>query len=906
MKRKITQLTILMSLICSQSMAQNWLGNTFSNYAGSNGVYLNPSSIAESKYAYHLNLWGHGANIYNNYLNYEAPFGIRDWAQGDNSTYTNSNGNIAFNQAWLSEMDKAGTKQISLTRDIRLPGFMFPVGPNANMSINLRQRSGVQAFGISSPFARVLRHGIDTNNTKLFGGADGLNTNQLYSTGNFSSNVENYQELGITYAGNWSKTEKHTFNVGTTFKLIRGLGGAYFNSTGGQFSINSSDSITLVGGDYDYGHTPYTNIRQPLENDYQLLYPSAGTGLGFDFGLTYMYNPNKSKYFKQVGCNENEERDNYLIKVAAAVNDIGFINYKDAQNFSKTMTTNGLRINHGLVASFNNTAVDGFDTFNASTVNKLGFTQSTGFVSQLPTALNMSLDIRATKRFFVGVNWNQDLKKNTATGMRATSYLAVLPRFEYRGFELSTPIVWGQNYQDLNMGLYARLGPFFLGSENINGLLNKVSTSSYSGADIYGGIAMGIGHCPLWVEEEYDEEIVMTDTTIHELDTIREERVNTLLENDTIRIKEIIRPDTIIQRVIETRVDTVVVEKLVTKEAVNEEVARRERTVAMRERNVAERERLVSIRERRTNCVQCEKDKAALKAKVTQLDKIIVIREARIKELEREIAVLKSTVKRSDTIRISDCGPKIYKDNEGVLLDKCQYLTYTNKNLLNKVNKLEADVVRLKADLTKCQVEKDKCCKKSELDEAERKRIEEARIKAEKLRQVEIEAARKKAEADAARKKVDKASQEAARKRAEEQRRAAEAAKKAADEKRKLDLEKANAEAKKRAENERIRKELELKRQEEAKKAAEAAARKRAEQEAIRKAQEKARQEAAKKQAEASRKAAEEAARQAAAKKAAADAAKKAADKAKKEAAQKAAEEKRKKEEEERKKEELK
>ena len=291
MKRKITQLTILMSLICSQSMAQNWLGNTFSNYAGSNGVYLNPSSIAESKYAYHLNLWGHGANIYNNYLNYEAPFGIRDWAQGDNSTYTNSNGNIAFNQAWLSEMDKAGTKQISLTRDIRLPGFMFPVGPNANMSINLRQRSGVQAFGISSPFARVLRHGIDTNNTKLFGGADGLNTNQLYSTGNFSSNVENYQELGITYAGNWSKTEKHTFNVGTTFKLIRGLGGAYFNSTGGQFSINSSDSITLVGGDYDYGHTPYTNIRQPLENDYQLLYPSAGTGLGFDFGLTYMYNP---------------------------------------------------------------------------------------------------------------------------------------------------------------------------------------------------------------------------------------------------------------------------------------------------------------------------------------------------------------------------------------------------------------------------------------------------------------------------------------------------------------------------------------------------------------------------------------------------------------------------------------
>lgn len=883
MKRKITQLTILLSLIGSQAMAQNWLGNTFSNYSGSNGVYLNPSSIAESKYAYHLNLWGHGANIYNNYLNYEAPFGIRDWVQSDNATYKNANGNIAFNQAWLSEIDHNGTKQLSLTRDIRFPGFMFPVGPNANMSINLRQRSGIQAFGVSSPFARVLRHGIDTNNTKVFGGANGLNTNQLYSTGNFSSNVENYQELGITYAGNWSKTEKHTFNVGTTFKLVRGLGGGYFNSSGGQFSINSSDSITLVGGDYDYGHTPYTNIRQPLEKDYQLLYPSAGTGLGFDFGLTYMYNPNKSKYLKQIGCNENEERDNYLIKIAAAVNDIGFINYKDAKNFSKSMTTNGLRINHGLVGSFNNTAVDGFDTFNANTVNKLGFTESSGFVSQLPTALNVSLDIRATKRFFLGVNWNQDLKKNSATGMRSTSYLALLPRFEFRGFELSTPIVWGQNYQELNLGLYTRFGPFFLGSENINGLLNKVSTSSYNGADIYAGVAMGIGHCPLWVEEEYDEDIVMTDTTIHELDTIREDRVDTIvIEKDSLRIDK----DTIIQKAIETRVDTVVIEKLVTKEVVSEELARRERTIIMRERNVAERERLVSIREQRTNCAQCEKDKAALKAKVVQLDRIILIRETRIKELEKEIAVLKSSVRRTDTIKISDCGPKIYKDNEGIMLDKCQYLTYTNKNLQNKVTQLEADVVRLKADLSKCKIEKDKCCKKSELDDAERKRIEAARVKAEQERKSAIEAARKKAEADAARKKAQKSNQDEAQKRAEAQRKAAEAARKAAEEKKRLEQQQKDAEAKKRAENERIRKELERKRLEEAKKQAEDAARKRAEQERIRKEQEKARQAAAKKAAEAAKKKAEE--------------------KEKKEAAQKAAEEKRKKEEEERKKEELK
>lgn len=929
MKRRITQLSILLSLITSQAFGQNWLGNTFSNYSGANGVYLNPSSIAESKYAYHLNVWGHGANIYNNYLSYNSPFGIRDWIQSDNDVYKNSNGNIDFNQAWLSEMDNSGTKQLSLTRDIRMPGFMFPVGPNANMSINLRQRSGVQAFGVAEPFARVLRNGIDTNNAKLFGGSNPLSVGELYNTGNFSSTVENYQELGITYAGNWSRTEKHSFNAGATLKLIRGLGGAYLNSSGGQFSIDNSDSITLIGGTYDYGHTAYTNIRQPIENDYQILYPSAGSGFGFDIGLTYMYNPDKSKYNKAYGCNENELRDNYLLKLAASVNDLGFINYNDAKSYTKSINTSGLSINHGMVGSFNNKAVDGFDTFNASTVNKLGFSQSNGYVSQLPTALNVTADIRATKRFFVGVNWNQDLKKNSATGLRSTSYLAVIPRFEFRGLELSTPIVWGQNYQDLNLGLYARLGPFFLGSENINGLLNKVSTSSYSGADIYAGMAMGIGHCPLWVEEEYDEDIVepLDSTPFIEPDTVLTEEFDTIYEEERIT-------ETIIKEVIVEKIDTVYVEKLVVGETANDELQRRQQNVIMRERNVAERERLVSIREQRSNCAKCERDRIALQSKVNELNKIIALKDARIRTLEKEIAVLKSSKGTPETKSTSDCGPKIYKDEMGNKYDKCEYLELQNNTLKTRIRTLETEKSKLQLDLNRCNIEKKKCCDDKEIDEAakrkaaeaarkraeqerirkeqerarqeaarkeaERKRIEEQKRLEEKRRDEEdsrekaLQEARKRAEQDRLRKEQERERQEAARKRAEEQRKAAEAARKKAEE-----------EARKRAENERIRKEIERQRQIEAQKRAAEEALRRAEQDRIRKEQERARQEAAKRAAEAARKAQEEAAKRAAEQRAAEAARKKAADKARQEAAKKAAEAARKKAEEEKKKEDM-
>lgn len=863
MKRKITNLSILLILFSSQLSGQNWLGNTFSNYSGANGVYLNPSSIAESKYSYHLNVWGHGANIYNNYLVYNTPFGIRDWIQGDNTVYQNNNtGNIGFRQSWLSELNTTGEKQMSLTQDIRMPGFMFPVGPNANMSINLRQRSSAQAFGISAPFARVLRNGIDTNNAKLFGGNNPLKTNQLYDMGNFSSNIENYQELGITYAGNWSRTDKHTFNAGATLKLIRGIGGGYFNGKDGQFMINSSDSITLVGGSYDYGHTAFTNIRQPIENDYQLLYPSAGAGLGFDFGFTYLFNPNKSKYLKPVGCDENDIRNNYLLKVAAAVNDIGFINYDQAKSYTKTINTSGLSINHNLVGSFNNQAVDGFDTLDANTVNKLGFSSSSGYVSQLPTALNVSLDLRATKRFFVGLNWNQDLKKNSATGMRSTSYVALIPRFEFRGLEVSAPIVLGQNYTDLNLGLYARFGPFFIGSENLNGMLNKVSSSSYSGADIYGGMAIGIGHCPWTQDEEYNEEIVAFDTTSKQTrDSVF------VVEKDTL-----IKKDLIEKPVYKT--DTVYIEKLVAGEKVIEQIT-------YRERQVAERERLVAIKETNNNCDICERNKRELERKIALLNKEIEAQKIRIAQLEKEVITNRNSTHRIDTVRIVDCGPKIYKDESGNTFDKCEYLERTNKSLVTKINRLEAEKTQLEADLNQCKIDKDNCCKKSSQEiEAERQRTED-------ILKREVE--------EKARKELLKKQQEEARQKAKE------ASKKATleEEKRKAEIERIKKENDRTAQ-ERARAEAELKR------IAEEKARKKAEADRIKKEQERIVQERARAEAEQKR-IAEEKARQAAAAKAAEEAAKKKAEeKAKKEAAQKAAEEKRKEEEEKKRKEDLK
>ena len=67
---------LLLSLVifcCAlQLSAQNWIGVANGNYAGTNGVYLNPSSIVDSRVGGYINFFGVGTNMYNNYISFSG------------------------------------------------------------------------------------------------------------------------------------------------------------------------------------------------------------------------------------------------------------------------------------------------------------------------------------------------------------------------------------------------------------------------------------------------------------------------------------------------------------------------------------------------------------------------------------------------------------------------------------------------------------------------------------------------------------------------------------------------------------------------------------------------------------------------------------------------------------------
>ena len=177
----------------------------------------------------------------------------------------------------------------------------------------------------------------------------------------------------------------------------------------------------------------------------------------------------------------------------------------------------------------------------------MGAAKSSGFSTTLPSAFNLQADIRFTKYFYTSLYWNQSLKGNNTTGMRSTSMLSIIPRIESKGFEFSMPITLSENYKNFYVGAYTRIGPVFFGSDNLGGLLNVSSNSEFRGADIYGGISIGIGHCHSWWYNNNVDPVYMdsmhNDSIINQIkDTIHVVEHDTIILKDTIKI---IKRDTI-------------------------------------------------------------------------------------------------------------------------------------------------------------------------------------------------------------------------------------------------------------------------------------------------------------------------------------------------------------------------
>ncbi len=467
----------IICLVSSVGRAQHLLGISNSNFAGTNGVYMNPSSIADSRQGFYLNLGALDFNISNNYIKYGAPYSIMKAARED------FDGEYEISDRYLTSSTHGRPKLFSFGGDARLPfSFMLKMSPKHSFALTSRTRLIAQANNVSQQVADVLRFGAD----------EGRFQNVLQTDSRFSFNANLFSEIALTYARTVYEQDHHFLKAGFTVKRLAGLYSSHIINGDMDYEIRENAQgdpfIRFQNIDAQYGYSRNdTEIDDDDVTD-ALRFKTPGKGWGFDLGATYEYRPDVDDYrYTMDGVERMENKNKYKYRIAVALMDIGGIKYSDPTHVkSYDIRRKNIDIS---VDDFQDTDADRFDDDVEKAFQVQANERKTSFKSGLPTALHLNFDYKLVNKIYLNTTVIQGLRGRKSIAARYNSLVSVTPRIEMKWFELSVPVSLVDNYQNLALGAMVKLGPLFIGSDNIGGVFN---IGKPYGADIYTGLALQI------------------------------------------------------------------------------------------------------------------------------------------------------------------------------------------------------------------------------------------------------------------------------------------------------------------------------------------------------------------------------------------------------------------------------
>ncbi|GAA4357873.1 DUF5723 family protein [Hymenobacter saemangeumensis] len=481
---------LLLGLARPAARAQGWVGLANSNYAGTNGLFQNPSAIADSHQKFYISLGGADFNFYNTYLQLDMPY--TPWQVVRNKVdnqYRDEYGNILFKRDYLKETVNGKTKFATASAEVRLPAFMVSIGPGYAVALSSRVRGFVQAVNVSEPVARLARYSLDE--------AERLGlAKQVLTDNGFNVSANAFQEINLTVAHTFSPNVEHFFKGGLTAKYLVGMGSAYVNNEGASYQVYGADSIQVRDRRVTYGSTDY---RYYQRNDFKVgdFFGSnrLGRGFGADVGITYEWRPTAEKYeYKMDGETWTDHTvDKYRLKVGVALVDLGAIEYNNADYVRQARLGNSGTVQWGSLDTLKYRSLAEVDNLMQKVLNINS--KSKKFTTVLPAALHLNADYRFSQpffrnKFFLGAAWTQNLLMDKTVGSRAISSVALIPRLEFKQAELTFPVMLANNYQQLQLGAMVRLGPLAVGSDNLGGVFGATTISGY---DVYASLGWGLG-----------------------------------------------------------------------------------------------------------------------------------------------------------------------------------------------------------------------------------------------------------------------------------------------------------------------------------------------------------------------------------------------------------------------------
>lgn len=436
-------------LIHFEATAQEQLGLRLDNYSGANAITLNPAANATYPLAWDINLVGMGATFQNN-LGYIEKASVRKFLSNANGIGPDPALNIAFKGTPTLEYNFKNKNQFYGSANARIMGPSFVVNLASGHTFGLF--TGLRFLSSSHSIPKVASP-YEMN--KIARGT-------TFEIDPFKGSGMVWSEVGMNYAYKMGDDTEGGLAIGANIKYVQAYQGFFArNYKGTKLSRISDDTIQVSAMRGSMGFTNNynsDNVDRP-----------NGSGFGFDIGAV-------------MTLPSNDERP-YAWRLGASLMDLGKVNMTQNVEYHEVELKEAVRLN---TQDFEN--LDANDPLGdvVRRVNQKSFNTpaktltGTAMTIALPSALSLQGDYSFTKNVFVNALLVQRLPASNVA-LERDNLLAVTPRYESRWLGASMPISLF-NYQQLRIGLAARLGFLTIGTDH---LLSFMTNSNLYGTDFY-------------------------------------------------------------------------------------------------------------------------------------------------------------------------------------------------------------------------------------------------------------------------------------------------------------------------------------------------------------------------------------------------------------------------------------
>lgn len=454
----IKKSTLFLAFFCFYTTlsAQEQLGLRVENYAGINGVSLNPTHSLDYPHTWNLNLAAMGLFFDNNYA-FISNSTIGSLARNETAVdfAPNYKGKTPPRDAPLLDFPtNHSNRYIHFHSVVNGPGLGLKLGKN-------------HAFGLFFN-ARIEGSGAKIPKILNFYYLDTIPYNTKLTAPIVNAAFMGWRELGLNYAFQ-GETNSGFFQIGINAKYLTGYESAFARSNSSFiFTRFKNDSIRVDAPSVSYGFSN-ANFDNISNSTYKL--QPTGSGMGFDIGFTTLI--------------DADDFDNYGLRIGAAIIDIGQINYsKNVEehlieyNKSSTYVGKDYNVIKSPQEAVETLSKQAYDDVKKSFVDK-------DYSIGLPTALSVQADYQFFQNAYASAVWIQRLPYQKI-GVRRENLLSVGARYEHRWFGGMASLQIYE-YQRVRLGFSARLAFLTIGSDNIGSFIGK---SKVYGTDFYVGFKL--------------------------------------------------------------------------------------------------------------------------------------------------------------------------------------------------------------------------------------------------------------------------------------------------------------------------------------------------------------------------------------------------------------------------------